>query len=146
MNSELIAIPVFHERISPLLDEARRFALFEIVDGTISQKIVITVDLETDAMRICKLKDMGVTAIVCGVVSGYLSRFIVEKGLRHYPWVNGPADEIIQLYIKGELAECHAGMRKCEGKRRAGCCITWENENLIKKTVKGDINEDSDFK
>lgn len=131
MNNELIAIPVFQERVSPLLDEARRFALFEVCDGAIIQKMVINVDLDTDAMRICKLKDMGVTTLVSGAVSGYLSRFIVEKGLRHYPWVNGNVDEVIESYLKGGLAECFGGKRRCEGGRRRRCCINYNNETLI---------------
>jgi len=132
MNNELIAIPVFQERISPLLDEARRFALFEISDGIITQKILLNVDLETDAMRICKLKDMGVTTLISGAVSGYLSRYIVEKGVRHFPWVNGTIDEVIEAYLSGGLAECFAGKRRCEGGRRKRCCINGnEGSNII---------------
>jgi len=136
MNNELIAIPVFQERISPLLDEARRFALFEISDGIITQKIVLNVDLETDAMRICKLKDMGVTTLISGAVSGYLSRYIVEKGVRHFPWVNGTIDEVIEIYLKGGLAECFAGKRRCEGGRRKRCCINGNDGSLIKNKTK----------
>lgn len=131
MNNELIAIPVFQERISPLLDEARRFALFEISDGIITQKILLNVDLETDAMRICKLKDMGVTTLISGAVSGYLSRYIVEKGVRHFPWVNGTIDEVIEAYLAGGLAECFAGKRRCEGGRRKRCCINGNEGNNI---------------
>lgn len=136
MNNELIAIPIFQERISPLLDEARRFALYEIADGIITQKIILNVDIETDAMRICKLKDIGVTAIISGAVSGYLSRYIVEKGLRHYPWVKGTIDEAIEAYLEGGLAECFAGIRRCEGGRRKKCCINGNEGSLIKNKVK----------
>lgn len=136
MNNELIAIPVFQERISPLLDEARRFALFEISDGIITQKIILNVDLDTDAMRICKLKDIGVTSIICGAVSGYLSRFIVDKGLRHFPWIIGSVDEAIKLYLEGGLAECFAGKRVCEGGRRKKCCINGNEGSLIKNKTK----------
>lgn len=138
MNNELIAIPVFQERISPLLDEARKFVLCEVCDGLITQKIILNVDLDTDAMRICKLKDIGVTSIICGAVSGYLSRFIVDKGLRHFPWIIGSVDEAIELYLKGELIECHAGPRRCEGGGSRRCCITGSIGNPINNTKKGE--------
>ncbi|HPF05083.1 MAG TPA: NifB/NifX family molybdenum-iron cluster-binding protein [Spirochaetota bacterium] len=135
MNNELIAIPVFQEHISPLLDEARRFALYEVCNSEIIQKIVINVDLETDAMRISKLKDMGVTTLISGAVSGYLSRFIVEKGLRHFPWVSGTVEEVIQQYLQGELIECFAGFRRCDGGRRKRCCITSNDDFLINNNI-----------
>ena len=60
MKNELVAIPVFQDRISPLLDVANRFVIFEIVDNEISQKMVVFVHDDCERLRIEKLKELGV--------------------------------------------------------------------------------------
>jgi len=127
MNNELIAIPVFQDRISPLLDEARRFTLFEVSDDTVIQKIVISLDLATCAMRIARLKEMGVTVIVSGAVSGNVSDIIIANGIRHYPWNTGDVNEVMELYMSNRLQPCRASVNQCErrpGRNRKRCCST----------------------
>lgn len=140
MNNELVAIPVFQERISPLLDEARRFAIYEICDAAITQKIVLNINLNTDAMRICKLKEMGITVLICGAVSSRLSRFIVNKDVRHFPWVDGTPDDVIDLFLKGGLTECFAGLKRCEGGNKKKCCAICDNNK-----EKGGTDENSNI-
>jgi predicted Fe-Mo cluster-binding NifX family protein len=79
---------------------------------------------------------MGVTTLISGAVSGNLSRFIVEKGVRHYPWVNGTVDEVITAYLNGGLTECFGGKKRCEGGRRRRCCINGNEGNPINNTDK----------
>lgn len=123
MKNELVAIPVFQNRISPLLDEARRFVIFEIADGAICQKIVINLDLATCAMRISRLKELGVITLVSGAVSGDVSDIIIEKGFRHYPWNSGDVNEIMELYLRKRLRPCRASVSQCrKGKNRKRCC------------------------
>ena len=125
MNSELIAIPVFQDRISPLLDEARKFILFEVSDGEITQKIAVTLDLSTCLMRIARLKELGVMTIVSGAVSGRVSDIIIECGIRHYPWNNGDVNEVMEMYINNRLQPCRASVNQCErrpGRKRQRCC------------------------
>lgn len=123
MNNELVAIPVFQERISPLLDEARRFILFEIAEGGVSQKIVINIDLDTCAMRIARLKEMGVTSIVSGAVSGDVSDIIIAYGIHHYPWNNGYVSNVIELFLDNRLRPCRASFNQCGLRtRRKRCC------------------------
>ena len=103
MNSELIAIPEFQERVSPLLDEARRFVLLEISGGRVAQRTTVSLNAESAALRVAKLREIGVTVIISGAVSGYLARLISESSLRHYSWVSGPVDEVIEAYLAGKL-------------------------------------------
>ncbi len=137
MNSELVAIPVFQDRVSPLLDEARRFILFEVCDGEITQKIVINVDFDTCIMRITKLKELGVLTIISGAVSGYISGIIIENGLRHYPWNSGDVNEIIELYLKNRLQPCRASVNQCgEGRRRKRCEAIIRDGSLMQNNEK----------
>lgn len=119
MNSEFIAIPEFQERVSPLLDEARRFILLEVSEGRIVQKSAVTLSQESAALRIAKLREIGVTVIISGAVSGYLSRVISENRLHHYSWVSGPVDEVIAAYLSGNLKLSADCAKPCRGTGRS---------------------------
>ena len=120
MNSELIAIPVFEERISPLLDVSERFVLFEVSDGLVTQRIVINVTADSDRMRIQKLKEIGVAVIISGAVSRYLANIISDMGLIHVPWISGPVDEVIKLFLNDKLNPVFPQKGSCGGMMRKG--------------------------
>jgi predicted Fe-Mo cluster-binding NifX family protein len=134
MNNEMVAIPVYQERVSPLLDVAKKFALYELEQGEIRQKLVVDIHAENEAFRVEKLREMGVSVIIGGAVSGFVGRLIGEKGMLLIPWICGPVEEVIERYIKHEL-ECPDGgkpgcgrgkrHRRCSGKdgRRTGRTI-----------------------
>jgi predicted Fe-Mo cluster-binding NifX family protein len=118
MKSELIAMPVFEERISPLLDVSERFALFEVKDKMITQKIIININAETDRMRIHKLKELGVAVIISGAVSRYLSYIIDENGIKHIPWISGRIDEVIKSFLNNTLQSVPPENGSCGGMMR----------------------------
>lgn len=119
MKKELLAIPVFQDRISPLLDEARRFILVELTDGSVLQRSVVTLNAGSAMLRMAKLKEIGVSVIISGAVSGYLSAFINEQGFIHYSWASGQVDEVVSLYLDGRLKPAGDCGKPCRGSGRS---------------------------
>lgn len=99
----MVAMPVFQERISPLFDVAKKFVIFKIENGIIKQKLVLDINTESEAVRIDRLKELGVSVIISGAVSCIVSHLICEKGLNLIPWVDGPVDKIIDKYMRDEM-------------------------------------------
>jgi len=122
MKNETVAVPVYQERISPLLDVARKFAIFEISDGEIKQKLEVDINTMCEPFMADKLKGLGVTVIISGAVSGFVSRIISEKGMHIIPWVNGAVDDVIELYIKDALVSFRPDVSVCGQGRRRGRC------------------------
>lgn len=122
MKSETVAVPVYQERISPLLDVAKKFAIFEIKDGEIRQKSVVDINAMCEPFMVDKLKDLCVSVIIGDAVSGFVSRIISEKGMRLIPWVNGAVDDVIELYIKDALVSSYPDATPCGRERRRGRC------------------------
>lgn len=118
MKSELIAIPVFEERISPLLDVSERFVLFELGNNAVIQKVVINIQGESDRGRILRLKELGVAVIICGAVSRYLTGIINVAGLRLIPWISGPVDEVISSFVNNTLIAAFPPEGSCGGMMR----------------------------
>ncbi len=114
----MVAMPVYQERISPLLDVAKKFVIFELESGEIRQKLIIDIHAEADPFRIEKLREIGVSVIISGAVSGVVSRMINERGIRLISWVNGPVDDVIELYIRDALRPYCPAPRGCGRKRR----------------------------
>ena len=140
MKSELIAIPVFEERISPLLDVAERFVIYEVNEKHITQKIIINLNAVTERFRIQKLKELGVSVIISGAVSRYLSYIIDESGIRHIPWINGRIDDVIISYLENTLTPVIPEKGSCGGmmhKRRlqAGTECGKGSEKYQKKEI-----------
>ena len=124
MKSELLAVPVFQNRISPLMDVSNRYMIYETEDGEIKQKIDISLNTEGQPQRVEKLKDIGVNTIICGAVSGYMAHIVGEKGMRLLPMIYGPIDEVIDRYLENSLASYCPKPVGCvhrKGKRRSGC-------------------------
>jgi len=119
MKNEFIAIPVFQERISPLLDEARRFILIELSEGSIVNRTTVTLNQDSAALRVAKLREIGITTIICGAVSGFLSRIISEQGFVHYSWTGGPVEQVIDLYMSGALTPAVDCGKPCRGTGRS---------------------------
>ena len=103
MKNELIAVPVFQDRVSPLMDVSNRYMIYETEDGKIKQRIDISLNADGESQRVEKLKEIGVNTIICGAVSGYVAHIVGEKGMRLLSMIYGPIDEIIEHYLKNTL-------------------------------------------
>ena len=128
MNSEIIAMPLFEERISPLLDVSERFVIYNINDRKITQRAIVNINSSSEKTRIQRLKEIGVTVIISGAVSRYLSYIISDSGLKHIPWASGPVDEVIESYLKETLitvmprgGSCGGMLRKQKENPEPGC-------------------------
>ncbi len=116
MKNELIAFPVFQDRVSPLMDVSNRYIIYETEDGKIKQRIDISLNADGECQRVEKLKEIGVNTIICGAVSGYVAHIVDEKGMRLLSMIYGPIDEIIEHYLKNSLGTYCSGA--CNGRKR----------------------------
>ncbi|HOT46474.1 MAG TPA: NifB/NifX family molybdenum-iron cluster-binding protein [Spirochaetota bacterium] len=117
MKNELIAVPVFQERVSPLMDVSNRYMIYETEDGRIKQRIAISLNADGESQRVEKLKEIGVNTIICGAVSGYIAHLVSDRGMRLLSMIYGPIDEIITNYLQNTLGSyCSGG--GCNGRKR----------------------------
>jgi predicted Fe-Mo cluster-binding NifX family protein len=122
MKTMRAALPVFQNRISPLLDVASHFMLFDIENGAITDRLETDTREVHEALRVQKLVTLGVTIIICGAVSGFMARIVRDQGLDLISWIQGTPEEVIQGYLKGTLQPVHPRGRRCgQGQGRRGC-------------------------
>ncbi len=99
MKNEKIAVPVFQDCISSLMDASNRYMIYETGEGRIKQKIDINLNADAGPQRVEKLKDIDVDMIICGAISGYAAGIVREKGMRLLPMIYGHIEEVIDSYL-----------------------------------------------
>ena len=103
MKNEIIALPVFQDRLSPLLDESRKFVIITLDQGNCIERTTVEINEQSPYIRIERLKEMGVNVILCGAVSDRLAIFILDRYLQLFSWLSGSIEEIVQQYVNNEL-------------------------------------------
>jgi predicted Fe-Mo cluster-binding NifX family protein len=98
-----IAIPVFENRISPRLDFAPGFGLYDIEGERITGSREISCEGWSDVDRASKLKGFGVDTLICGGLPGYLHVILKKSGINVIPWIAGNANDALSLFIRGQL-------------------------------------------
>jgi len=98
-----IAIPVFEKRISPRLDFAPGFGLYDIEGERITASREISCEGWSDCERVSKLKGLGVDTLICGGIPGYLQNTLTNRGIKVIPWVAGDVNDALSLFLRGEL-------------------------------------------
>jgi predicted Fe-Mo cluster-binding NifX family protein len=112
-----VAVPVFGTRVSPRFDDETALLIVEIDDGAVGLSVSIAGCAENPLQRVARLRELGVEAVICGAVTGFLLRHMMANSIQVFPRVSGEASEALQALARGELAPA----RLPEMKQGRGC-------------------------
>ena len=114
-----IAIPVWQERVSPVLDSAGSLLIVEHDGGGAEvgrrEKAWPAGPLPRRAAR---LEELRVQVLICGAVSRALMGMLAGSGIEVIPWVSGEVDEVLEAYRDGRLSGARFAMPGCGRRRR----------------------------
>lgn len=111
-----VGIPVFQNRVAPRLDCAAQMLILEIEGEDIFAKKEISLCWHNPLVAVNQIKEMAVDVLICGAVPCFMARLLAWSGVRLVSWVSGDWEEVLKLFIKGELNEHH--LWPCPGKQR----------------------------
>lgn len=99
-----IIIPVWEEKVSPLLDTARHIVLVEAQKKAVTSRCEVFLD-ETDLSRRCfRIWRLKADVLICGAVSRAFARLLAaEPGLTIIQGISGPAQQVLQAFLRGTL-------------------------------------------
>jgi predicted Fe-Mo cluster-binding NifX family protein len=126
-----VAIPMFNSRVSPRFDFAPKVLLATVDGGEILEREQYSLVHLNPIRRSSLLCELGVDVLICGGIGIFSQRLILDKGIDLIPMVQGEVDQVLNLFINGNLDSSiiptmqgkgfrhHTqGQGRCKGKER----------------------------
>ena len=98
-----IAVPLFNSRVSPRFDFAPKLLIVTITEGKITDRQEFSLINLNPIKRISLLCALRVNVMLCGGISSFTQRFIKAHGIDVVALVQGEVEEVLALFINGNL-------------------------------------------
>lgn len=112
-----IAVPVWGERVSPLLDAASRLLIVEVDRRGEIARFQMALDESEPNRKAFRIREMGVDVLICGAVSDLVSRALVAAGIHIISEISGGACDVVDSFLKGAGFDSRLLMPGCKRKR-----------------------------
>jgi predicted Fe-Mo cluster-binding NifX family protein len=113
-----VMAPITGERISPVLDVAKRFVLMDFKNEREVVGREVRIEPMNPAARVKAIVTHRPDVLICGAVSKLLESMLVSAGIQVIFNTCGPVDEVLATFITGELTDKALLMPGCTGRRR----------------------------
>lgn len=124
-----VAIPIWNDRVSPVLDTAERVLVVQIENGTEQSRETVGLAHAHPGWKARSMAQMGVDAVICGALSKHLERILTAAGIEVTPWISGQVEEVLDAYRSGKL--------NCESFSLPGYCPQQHRRRRRGKTGPG---------
>jgi len=99
----MIGIPVWNNRVSPVLDSAGQLLVVDFEDGSETSRRKIDLAEPFLAQKVRRICQAGIDTIICGAVSRHLEMMLTASGIEVIPWVRGEVNDILEAHLAGSL-------------------------------------------
>ena len=98
-----VAIPIFQDRVSPVLDSCRHMLLIDLVQGTEIDRETVYMDEMSLTERCGLFAKLDVTIVICGGVSEVFANMLMGANIRLINGIAGGIDDVITAFLKERL-------------------------------------------
>jgi predicted Fe-Mo cluster-binding NifX family protein len=114
-----IALSIFKDRISTVFDAADQLLVVEKDGDGSCRRSTARLHCAGGTARASQLKEMGISALICGAISRPQEAAITAAGMMVHPFVRGTVQEILDAYDEGRLHQAAYALPGCQGRGRA---------------------------
>ncbi len=101
----LLAVPVYHERVSPLFDVATRVRIIELGPaGRVDRGSLLLAGMNA-VQRATILKRVGVQCLLCAGISGPCASVVRGAGIQVVDGVVGDIEDVMDAHQGGRILE-----------------------------------------
>ena len=104
------AVPVFMNRVSPVLDTCTRLCILDPGRGGRVRRKTAAVRGKTLLERAEEIRGHGVAVVVCGAVGGVFHNLLAERRVEIVCGITGDIEEVIEAYLGGTLSQARFRM------------------------------------
>ena len=110
-----IAIPIWENKVSPVMDTASRLLVIE-TDG---QKEINRFEAyleEQDISRRChRIQSLEIDVLICGAICRSFSGMLLSSDIHIISEISGMVEDVLKAYLQGKLADSKFLMPGCRG-------------------------------
>ena len=100
-----IAIPVWEDKVSPVLDTASRLLVVELEDQKEASRLETYLDEQDLSRRCVRIRRLGVDTLICGAISRGFSKILEASGIHIVPGISGHPEDVLDAYLRGNLSQ-----------------------------------------
>ena len=115
-----VALSVWKDCMSTVFDAENNLLVLDIEKEKRQNCIMLRLNAINLAARAAELKEYGVEVLICGAISRLLQTAITDAGIKVYPFVRGPVDDVITAYQQGKLEHEAFALPGCRRRNYAG--------------------------
>jgi predicted Fe-Mo cluster-binding NifX family protein len=112
-----IAIPIWGDKISPLLDTASILLIVEVGDEGEKSRYQLLLDEANISRRSLRIRNLEIDTLICGAVSRPFFRMLLSAGIEIIPEISGHPENILQAYLNGNIFHSRFMMPGCRRSR-----------------------------
>ncbi len=109
-----IAIPIWDDRVSPVLDTASWLLIVEVEDRGETSRFEVYLDDKELSRKCLSIRGMEVDTLICGAISHPFSMMLTASGIDIIQEISGLADEVLEAYLQGNLFHSRFLMPGCK--------------------------------
>jgi predicted Fe-Mo cluster-binding NifX family protein len=100
-----IAIPVWEDKVSPVLDTASRLLVVELEGQKEASRFETYLDEQDLSRRCVRIRRLGVDTLICGAISRGFSKILEASGIQIVPGISGHPEDVLDAYLRGNLSQ-----------------------------------------
>ena len=113
-----VAITVWEDRISPVLDSSHTLLIANIKNSKIMSREYVAFNPEMPSRLPRVLSDLDIEVLICGAVSQLPADMIESGGIKLIPFITGNVDEVLASFAKSATVVPSYLMPGCGDKHR----------------------------
>jgi predicted Fe-Mo cluster-binding NifX family protein len=108
-----VAIPVWNQRVSPVLDTAKTLMIVNVEGNREVDRTEAPLRDKSLVLRCSHIRDLNIQTLLCGAVSQPLFEMLTAAGIKILPWISGQVEEVLGAYLSGSLTHPRFHMPGC---------------------------------
>ena len=98
-----IGIPIWEDKISPVLDTASRFLVVETDGKQEFSRYETYLEAQGVSRRCFRIQGLGVDILICGAVSRKFLDKLMASGIRIIQGISGNPKDVLHAYLHGNI-------------------------------------------
>jgi predicted Fe-Mo cluster-binding NifX family protein len=114
-----IAVPIWEDKVSPVLDTASTLLILETLDQNKVNRTEAFLSEQEISKRCFRIQKLNIDILICGAVSKPVFERLSAAGINIIAGISGAVEEIVDAYFGGTLSQSKYLMPGCR-KKQAG--------------------------